>query len=103
MIPKKNMVTALPSNDNAVWYEVRSYLKRVFEKLPKKSRELYEVSANKLISDLSKEFKGKYNAQEVAKLLSNGFEVEPGLYRFKYADFKEIKTPVVYNPVKLGK
>lgn len=87
--------------DSTVWYEIQAYLKGVFDKMPKKSREIYNVPADKLIADINKHFKGKYDAQEVAKLLSNGFEVEPGLYRFKYSDFKEIKTPIIYNPAKL--
>jgi len=93
----RNMNQSLKGS--TVWNDVQIYIQSIFEALPKKKRDYYSVSAKKLISDLDKKFKGKYNAQDIAKLLSNGFEVEPGLYRFKYADFKEIKTPIIYNPV----
>ena len=89
-----------PLKGSTVWSEVQTYIKSIFEALPKKKRDFYAVSTDQFISDFDKAFKGKYSAHEVAQLLSNGFEVKPGVFRFKYADFKEIKTPIIYNPVK---
>ena len=89
----------LPLKGSTVWSEVQTYIKSIFEALPKKKRDVYRVTTNKLISDLDKYFKGKYSPQEVSKLLENGFEIEPGLYQFKYKDFKEIKLPVIFNPI----
>ena len=87
-----------PLKGSTVWYEVQTYLKSVFKSLPKNKRDFYTIPADKFIANLDKEFKGKYSAQEVAQLLSNGFEVEPGIYRFRYEDFKEVKPPVIYKP-----
>ncbi|MES2062554.1 MAG: hypothetical protein V4456_11580 [Bacteroidota bacterium] len=83
----------IPLKGSTVWNEVQVYIKALFEALPKKKREIYRVTATKFISDLDKYFKGKYSAQEVARLLKNGFEVEPGIYQFSYKDFKEVNTP----------
>ena len=93
----KTLPEPLPLKGSTVWSEVQTYIQSVFDALPKKKRDIHRVATNKLISDLDKYFKGKYSALEVSKLLEKGFEIEPGVYQFKYSDFKEISAPVVFN------
>lgn len=85
-----------PLKGSTVWYEVQQIIKSKVDSLPDGTA-FYDLSTGELAALLQQHFQEKYDIQEVLNLLRNGFEINPGHYRFKVQDFKNIKEPVTYH------
>jgi hypothetical protein len=85
---KKQSPAYSPLKNSTVWSELKAYFIQVFENLPPDQNLIYTLSREQLVIDLKKHFKKKYDPDELANLLKNGFQNSPGVYLFKFQDFK---------------
>ena len=71
--------------ESNVWRDVHAYFTELFTEKP--ALQSVKFTEQQLVSDMEARFRGKYNPEMIAKLLKNGFEVQPGVYLFRRDDF----------------
>jgi predicted ester cyclase len=73
---------------NNVWQDVHAYFNELFTERQELPR--LKLTEEQLVCDMQARFKKQYNAEMIAKLLKNGFEVKPGVYVFERRDFVRV-------------